>query len=274
MTYLSRIRINPLRAESRRLLSNPRALHGAVMGGVPGAADAERLLWRLDADDPHRPYLFVLTRSKPDWTHIVEQAGWPDADGEHAAVRDYAPLLDQIATGREFAFRLTANPVQNSAAPVKPTATQRSRLDAATEDQRVRGFRLAHRTAAAQLDWFLKRTERWGFTVPEARTDPPAAGFLPPPVVGFLAPPAAEPDPRPEASPTAREVRITDRNRHSFVKNGRGPRVTFHTATFEGRLRVADPDVFTTRLLGGIGPSKAYGCGLLTLAPLPGSLRS
>ncbi|WP_329021442.1 type I-E CRISPR-associated protein Cas6/Cse3/CasE [Streptomyces sp. NBC_00690] len=265
MTYLSRIRINPLRAESRRLLSNPRALHGAVMGGVPGAADAERLLWRLDADDPHRPYLFVLTRSKPDWTHIVEQAGWPDADGEHAAVRDYAPLLDQIATGREFAFRLTANPVQNSASPVNPTAAQRSRLEAATDDQRVRGFRLAHRTAAAQLDWFLTRTERWGFAVPEARTDPPAPGTLPPPPDDAHA--------RPESAPSAREVRITDRSRHSFAKNGRGPRVTFHTATFEGRLRVVDPDLFTARLLGGIGPSKAYGCGLLTLAPLPGNPR-
>lgn len=42
-----------------------------------------------------------------------------------------------------------------------------------------------------------------------------------------------------------------------------------HTATFEGRLRITDPVVFTERLLGGIGPAKSYGCGLLTLAPLP-----
>ncbi|MCM2393029.1 type I-E CRISPR-associated protein Cas6/Cse3/CasE [Streptomyces albipurpureus] len=257
MTYLSRIRINPLRAESRRLLSNPRALHGAVMGGLPGAADSERTLWRLDADNPHRPQLFVLTRSKPDWTHIVEQAGWPDADGEHAAVRDYEPLLDQIATGREFAFRLTANPVQNTASPTKPTSSQRARLDAMEDDRRARGFRLAHRTAAAQLDWFLARTERWGFAVPDARTDTPVAGLAD-------APPPEEPN-------SARDIRIIDRSRHTFTKGGRGPRVTFHSATYEGRLRITDPALFTTRLLEGIGPSKAYGCGLLTLAPLPGS---
>ncbi|MCB5911519.1 type I-E CRISPR-associated protein Cas6/Cse3/CasE [Streptomyces pinistramenti] len=266
MTYLSRIRINPLRAESRKLLSNPRALHGAVQGGLPGPQDAERVLWRMDADDPHRPHLFVLTRSRPDWTRLVEQAGWPDAGGEHAAIRDYTPLLGQIAVGREFAFRLTASPVQNTPAPQKPTPAQAAHIAADTDGKR-RGFRLGHRTAAAQLDWFLTRTGRWGFDVPASRTDPAAPGLVPSPPdsdhVGQSGRALRDPNPR-------REVRITSRNRHSFKKNGNGPHVVFHTATFEGRLRITDPSAFTARLLDGIGPSKAYGCGLLTLAPLAG----
>ncbi|WP_374224686.1 type I-E CRISPR-associated protein Cas6/Cse3/CasE [Streptomyces sp. ISL-99] len=49
--------------------------------------------------------------------------------------------------------------------------------------------------------------------------------------------------------------------------NGKGRRVTLHTATFEGRLRNTDPAAFSACLVEGIGPSKAYGCGLLTLAP-------
>ncbi|MBH1938274.1 type I-E CRISPR-associated protein Cas6/Cse3/CasE [Streptomyces sp. AV19] len=237
MTCLSRIRINPLRAESRRLLANPRAMHAAVMAGVP---DPERILWRLDADNPHRPHIFVLTRSKPDWTHLVEMAGWPGADGEHAAVRDYAPLLDRVAAGREFAFRLTANPVQNTMAPAHPTPAQAVRIAARVDKERTRGFRLGHRTASAQLEWFLNRTGRWGFEVPASPTDPPS-----------------------------REVRIVDRRRNSFAKNGRGPQVTFNSVTFEGRLRVTDAEPFRRHLVDGIGPSKAYGCGLLTLAPLP-----
>jgi len=270
MTYLSRIRINPLRAESRRLLANPRTTHGAVMGGFPGGPDDERVLWRLDADNPHRPHIFVLSTSKPDWTHLVENAGWPDAEGEHAAVRDYAPLLGQIALGREFAFRLTASPVQNTQTPADPTPAQLARLAADTDRKRVRGFRMGHRTAAAQLDWFLTRTERWGFDIPASRTDAAAPGL------GY--PAGAGPEEVSQSSPTdagpwdpnpAREVRITERRRHSFSKNGKGPRVTFHTATFEGRLRITDPEAFTAHLLNGIGPSKAYGCGLLTLAPLP-----
>ncbi|QKV71350.1 type I-E CRISPR-associated protein Cas6/Cse3/CasE [Streptomyces harbinensis] len=265
MTYLSRIRINPLRAASRALLANPHAMHGAVAGGIPGAPDSERVLWRLDADNPHRPHLFVLTRSKPDWTHIVESAGWPEADGEHVAVRDYTPLLDRVALGREFAFRLTANPVQNTLKPLRPTPGQQARLNAAgssAEARRPRGLRLGHRTASAQLRWFLERTERWGFTVPPARFVPSVS--------------EDEAD-LSGGEDVPRDLRITERRRHSFAKgeargnpgNPRKPHVTLSTATFEGRLRVTDPATFTDRLLNGIGPAKAYGCGLLTLAPVP-----
>ncbi|WP_327103509.1 type I-E CRISPR-associated protein Cas6/Cse3/CasE [Nonomuraea glycinis] len=253
MTYLSRIRINPLREKSRLFLASPHAMHGAVMYGIPDAPNDQRILWRLDADDPHRPMLFVLTTTRPDWSHLVEQAGWPGADGEHAAIRDYAPLLAQIAVGREFAFRLTANPVQNTSNPLKPSPTQ---IERAAEAKR-RSFRIGHRTADQQLTWFLSRTERWGFDVPPARTDPPAPGLQP----------SSD-----EQPPPPREVRITARERRSFRKKNAGSHpVVLHTATFQGRLRITDTAAFTERLLGGIGPAKSYGCGLLTLAPLPGS---
>ncbi|MFE7132691.1 type I-E CRISPR-associated protein Cas6/Cse3/CasE [Streptomyces sp. NPDC057638] len=246
MPYLSRVRINPLRAESRRLLASPRAMHGAVQGGLPGHPSQERTLWRLDADNAHRPHLYVLTASKPDWSHLVERAGWPDADGEHCAVRDYAPLLERLTPGRAFAFRLTANPVQNTLRPDKLTARQSERL----QEGYRRGFRLGHRTAAAQLTWFLSRTERWGFTVPTA---PQLDGV------------------RDERGEPPRDIRIITRDRHAFRK-GSGPakdsHVILNAATFEGRLSVTDPVLLTQRLLHGIGPSKAYGCGLLTLAPL------
>ncbi|MFD0399786.1 type I-E CRISPR-associated protein Cas6/Cse3/CasE [Kitasatospora sp. NPDC127121] len=254
MTYLSRVRINPLRAASRTLLANPRALHGAVTAGIPDPAAGDRILWRLDADHPRRPTLLVLTPSKPDWTHIVEQAGWPDAEGEHYAVRDYSPLLAQLAVGREFAFRLKASPVQNTSKPAK-ASPHRTKTAA---ELHHRSYRMAHRTAAQQLTWFLERTQRWGFTIPEARTDSAAPG---------LEPPAS--DTPAEAQQPAREARITDRSRSTFTKPGTRSPVTLTTATFEGRLRITDPGLLQAALLGGIGPSKAYGCGLLTLAPLP-----
>ncbi|MFD8262117.1 type I-E CRISPR-associated protein Cas6/Cse3/CasE [Streptomyces griseoluteus] len=247
MPFLSRIRINPLRAESRKLLASPRAMHAAVQGGIPATPDQARTLWRLDPDNPHRPHLFVLTTDKPDWNHLVEQAGWPDADGEHYAIRDYTPLLQHLATGRSFAFRLTANPVQNTSRPDKPTARQQER----TERGDTRGFRLGHRTAAAQLNWFLTRTPRWGFEIPAA---------------------PHQDDTRDTDGQPPRDVRITNRQRLSFGKGavtGKEAHVVMNSVTFEGRLRITDPALLTERLLAGIGPSKAYGCGLLTLAPLP-----
>ncbi|TDC10587.1 type I-E CRISPR-associated protein Cas6/Cse3/CasE, partial [Streptomyces sp. 8K308] len=121
MPYLSKIRINPRRPQALRLLGNPHFLHGAVLAGFPGEV-AERVLWRVDADNPRRLHLLVLTQhTRPDWTHLVEQAGWPGADGDHFLIRDYAPLLDRLATGQEYAFRLHASPVQNTHTPEKPT---------------------------------------------------------------------------------------------------------------------------------------------------------
>jgi CRISPR system Cascade subunit CasE len=37
---------------------------------------------------------------------------------------------------------------------------------------------------------------------------------------------------------------------------------------FEGELRVVDADRFRQTLVEGIGPGKAYGCGLLSIGPI------
>ncbi|MFI6367967.1 type I-E CRISPR-associated protein Cas6/Cse3/CasE [Nocardia sp. NPDC050630] len=260
MTYLSRIRINPLRAESRKLLANPRAMRSVVLHGVPGEAVEQRILWRLDSDNPHRPWLYALTRTKPDWTHLIEAAGWPEADGEHAHIADYRPLLDKLRTGDTYAFRVSTSPVQNTRTPVKLTPAQATRRKAdiapsSTTESHGRGprsLRLGHRTAAAQLNWFLNRTQKWGFQIPATELEPQVPGIE-------------------LGEPAAPEIRISSRHRLSFGRNTDGNKhpVTIHTATFEGHLEITDAERFTTTLLAGIGPSKAYGCGLLTLAPLP-----
>lgn len=252
MTYLSRIRINPMRRASRDYLGNPRAMRSAVLHGIPDDPLDQRVLWRLDSDNPHRPLLYVLTHSKPDWSHLVEEAGWPDADGEHARVADYTQLLARLRPGDNYAFRVTASPVQNTSAPDKLTKAQSERRDRGDR----RGFRLGHRTAAAQLGWFLDRTARWGFSIPDSVTGTAALGF----------------DEEQGNAPLPKEIRITTRNYHGFGKREKGSstskRVNFHAATFEGYLTITDTELFTHHLLAGIGPSKAYGCGLITLAPL------
>ncbi|MFD0685948.1 type I-E CRISPR-associated protein Cas6/Cse3/CasE [Actinomadura fibrosa] len=252
MTYLSRIRINPLRQQSRELLTNPQIMHSHVCAAIPGLPDTERLLWRLDTDNPHRPHLIALTRSKPDWTHLVEAAGWPAADDNaHSVVADYTPLLAQLAIGREFTFRLTANPVQNLKRPSETSDASGNDGEASSAKKRRTSVRTGHRTAAHQLNWLLKRTAKYGFQIPPARTDP-----------GIPTLPLDDSTPAPD-------VRIIYRDRLSFSKKNRR-HVILHVATFQGRLQVADTELLTRALLDGIGPAKAYGCGLLTLAPLAG----
>ena len=48
-----------------------------------------------------------------------------------------------------------------------------------------------------------------------------------------------------------------------FRKRRNGRRIQLSTLDFEGRLTVSNSDAFASTLLTGLGPAKAYGCGLL-----------
>ncbi|OAR21863.1 type I-E CRISPR-associated protein Cas6/Cse3/CasE [Streptomyces sp. ERV7] len=254
MPYLSKIALNPRRRQAVSLLSSPHRLHAAILAGLAVQPVTERILWRMETNAPHRAEILVLTESRPSWQHLIDEAGWPGADGGHPRIADYTPLLERLALGREFTFRLTANPVQSVPHPAKPSEQQNARLKAHTEQpdsaRRPRGFRVAHRTAAQQLDWLLTRAERHGFTIPPTPTPTPAPGLT--------ADATHTPGPA---------VTITSRDILRFHKHRNGPRITLSTATFEGRLRVTDPTALRVALLQGIGPAKGYGQGLLTLAP-------
>lgn len=141
--HLSRIQINPARRGGRRLLGSPQAMHAAVLASFPDDGDDRgRVLWRVDRDE-HRTWLYVVSRPVPDFGHIVEQAGWQTRE-DTWAVRPYAGLLDRLAGGQTWAFRLTANPSRTH-----------------------EGKRYGHVTVAQQEQWLLDRAEGWGFAVTE-----------------------------------------------------------------------------------------------------------
>ena len=98
--------------------------------------------------------------------------------------------------------------------------------------------RLGHVTVAQQEKWLLDRMERNGFRVRKA-------------VEGG-----------------SWDLVVRDRRRRTF-KRGRGT-VTLDVATYDGVLEVVDADALRRVLVRGLGSAKGYGCGLMTLAPVPG----
>ena len=113
--YISRMPLNTARYAAKQLIASPYRLHAAVEKSFPPSAvrsdDGGRILWRLDfSRDGDSTWLYVVSPERPDFTHIVEQAGWPThAEWE---VKDYEPLITHIAKGQEWAFRLRANPAR------------------------------------------------------------------------------------------------------------------------------------------------------------------
>ncbi|MEU5324253.1 type I-E CRISPR-associated protein Cas6/Cse3/CasE [Streptomyces sp. NPDC021056] len=255
--FLSRFRVNTARPGSRRLLSSPQALHAAVMASfphlLPGDApvpDAPRVLWRLDHQARAEVLLYIVSPDRPDLTHLVEQAGWPAAAAADPQTpgwqtRPYGPFLDTLSAGDRWAFRLTANPVhtirRNSSEPRKITA---------------------HLTPVHQMQWLLERQERCGFRILEKTDDK------------RLLPSGTTHQGKHEHHGDRYEMSVRDAKALSFDKTRdsnstrRGRAVTLVTVTFDGRLEVTDPDVLRRTLTQGIGRAKAYGCGLITLAPL------
>ena len=232
MTCFSRMHINPQKRGGRKLLSNPQAMHAAVMAAFPPdrGGDGGRVLWRLDAQHP-RYMLYVVSPDEPDLSHVVEQAGWATSPWESA---DYDRLLGRLTLGQEWGFRLRANPVKSA-----------RRADR-------RGKVLPHVTTAQQTAWLLEKAPRHGFEIRHSAVDAPGVD-------------AEEP-----VSEVV--VSQRDDVRFGRTDNGTGTRrtVTLRQAQFDGVLRVTGVELLRSALIGGIGRGKAYGCGLLTLQRVRG----
>ena len=63
------------------------------------------------------------------------------------------------------------------------------------------------------------------------------------------------------------DIGISQPEQQTSRKQGNGRSITIYTVTFNGRLQITDAAKFQTAVQTGIGPAKAFGCGLLSLAP-------
>lgn len=63
-------------------------------------------------------------------------------------------------------------------------------------------------------------------------------------------------------------IELVQKNLLHFYKNKSGDKHVgkIQTVTFLGTLTVEEPELLVTKISSGIGPAKAFGCGLLTLA--------
>lgn len=235
MPYLSAVPINPARPYARSLLKSPNIVHDALMHGFPSNPHDERTLWRWEARERgYRPRLLILSKTKPDWSHIVERAGWPATPAGEPVIKDYQPVLDGVRTGRAYEFRLDANPMLNARRTKNgPTIPRRPTLN--EHDDRA---------------WLLRMADHNGFEIPLTTPEPSILGL--------------DQNTKQTHAFTSEHTQNT-----SFYRDDgkQGKRVTIVKASFRGVLLVTDPALFRQALVGGIGRSKAYGFGLLTLSP-------
>lgn len=103
--------------------------------------------------------------------------------------------------------------------------------------------RVAHVSVAQQLSWLSQRAEQSGVRFLDVNGSPHDA-----------------------AAETSIEVQVSNRETLTFRRGEH--LVTLARVQYDGALEVDNAELLRTALVNGIGRAKAYGCGLLTLAPL------
>jgi len=110
-------------------------------------------------------------------------------------------------------------------------------IRAVVQAKGVRGRKAAIHQPDEQIKWLIRQADRHGFVIPTGANGLPDVG--------------------PSPCPT-----LTGRPR----AQNRGA-ITVAPVRFEGHLIVTDHSAFIDALRNGIGRAKAYGCGLISLAP-------
>ncbi len=141
--YLSRIELDEKNRATMQALESPGIIHGVIERCLEGPR--ERNLWRIDHLNG-KCYLLVLSHAQPNFLHLSSQFGRPGDAGE---IKGYDTLIQRIANGQNWCFRLRANPIHS----------------AATEKEGERGRIHAHVTTEQQRRWLMERAVRNGFSI-------------------------------------------------------------------------------------------------------------
>ncbi|HYE36210.1 type I-E CRISPR-associated protein Cas6/Cse3/CasE [Methylocaldum sp.] len=142
--------------------------------------------------------------------------------------RRFEPRLSQ---GDHLAFALRANPVKVRKISDDPKIKTRRRDDVVADLKKRRYPEKDRRPPMAEIvreagaAWLAERAEGCGFEIASLDVD------------GY--------------------------HQHRWYKSGAAKPITLSTLEFNGVLKIQDAERFTEKLFHGIGPAKAFGCGLL-----------
>jgi CRISPR system Cascade subunit CasE len=229
--FLSKLQLDPRSPTATRDLTNAHAMHQRVMSGFEDG--------QYESARRQHQVLFRLERTRDGRPIVIIQSqarpNWTKLPenyllpGTTPETRSLDDLLASIRPGGRYRFRLAANP------------TKRLRTHTSTPGKRVE-----LKDMTDLFEWFSRRALRAGFE-PGVDSD-------------FSL------DPATSGTSWENAVRVVQQERVYGVREG--TRVTFGGATFEGILKVSQLEPFLSALREGIGSGKAYGFGLLSIAPL------
>ena len=186
-------------------------------------------LWRLFADKPEaeRDFLFRKDDMFQGLRYFVVSQRQPsDLDGLwQIESKPYTPTIQQ---GQSLAFSLRANPIVKRKGEDGKSRRHDVVMDAKHRHRQAKPdvpVNMPELVQAEGFQWLERRAERYGFSVNKA------------------------------------SVCVESYDQHKSAKKDK--RISYSTLDMTGVVTVESPILFAQALMDGIGPAKAFGCGLM-----------
>jgi CRISPR system Cascade subunit CasE len=242
--YLSRLILNPASREVLRDIRDCQSMHRIIMraleflGSSFSPRSDQEVLHRLEDNRDDYPVLYVQSARMPDWSHLVNGDYLLRAtDKENPAVKNIDEQLARISERMALRFRLKANPTKKVG-----TTTKSQRL---AGELKSNGRRVPIAGEMAQIEWLLRKSADAGFRLVSVKAS----------------------DTIPDVSAIDKVHTIGYRSRDRQHADQEYDKMQFAGVIFDGHLKVTNREVFLTVVRKGVGSGKAYGFGLLSLAP-------
>ncbi len=207
--------------------------HSSQMSIFQTQYSLHQSIWKLFADrqDRKRDFLYRVDKDglKPVIYTVSEREPEQNTEFWRVESKEYAPRLH---SGTELAFMLRVNPVVT-----KRDAQKKQHRHDVVMDMKM-GLKekgtskndlpsIALLSQQAGWNWLSRRAEQYGFAIEE------------------------------------NQLRVDGYRKEMFKKKKGGRKIQFSILDFTGKLTVTDPALFSNTLFQGVGPAKAFGCGLL-----------
>lgn len=230
--YLSRLVINPRSSDARRDLGDVQRMHRTIMSAFPqmkesGEARAELAVLYRLEDSERMGRTALLVQSRVLPDWTCLPSGYLTDSDEEVG----NPATKPITKALEALSEGQILRFRLRANPTKKIDTK-----SGPDKRRRNGRRVELRAEIQQIEWLARKAEQSGFRMVPARpgSDVPA-------------------------------VRIGAGEKLRGKR--RAGNLTIGGVLFEGLLEITHVDRFRRALREGIGPGKAFGCGLMSIAP-------
>lgn len=209
--------------------ADPDELVKLVQGG---AYTIHQILWRLFPENPNAKRDFLFRREDGDGGPFFYMVSKRQPQPINGLINvESKPYNPQIQDGQQFAFSLRVNPVitkkTDTGKRVRHDVVMNAKHDLANSSSGEEAFSAGELQYIVGMQWLESRAKKIGFSF------------------------------NPE------QIRVFGYQQYQIKTPPSKKHIRFSALDFKGILTVADSNQFCQTLFSGVGPAKAFGCGLM-----------